>query len=356
MADRALISTRKGLFLFTKSGQYWAVAASHFAGEPVTLALHDPRDGALYAALRLGHFGPKLHRSDDGGATWTEVAAPAFPAETDGKPTLKQIWALAAGGADEPGVIWAGGIPAGLFRSEDKGASWKLVDALWNVPDRTRWFGGGYDEAGIHSILRDPRDSRHLTVGLSCGGVWETKDAGASWATRTNGLYAVYTPPEQKYDAAIQDPHCVARCEAAPDVMWIQHHNGTFRSEDGGAHWQEMHPPISNFGFAVAAHPGEPGTAWFAPADSDMRRAPMNGRVVVNRTRDGGKSFETIGEGLPGEHAYDLIYRHGLAVDESGERLAMGSTTGGLWFSNDGGDGWSMAPARLPPIYAVAFA
>lgn len=356
MAERALISTRKGLFVFARSGQGWSLATSHFAGTPVTLALHDPRDGALYAALRHGHFGPKLHRSDDGGSSWIEVATPVFPPEADGKPSLKQVWALAGGGAEEPGVIWAGGIPAGLFRSEDKGASWKQIDALWNVPDRAKWFGGGYDEAGIHSILRDPRDSKHVTVGLSCGGVWETADAGATWTTRTNGLYAVYSPPEQKFDPAIQDPHCVALCDGAPDVMWIQHHNGTFRSENGGADWREIHPPVSNFGFAVAAHPVQAGTAWFAPAHSDMRREPVDGRVVVNRTRDGGNTFETIGEGLPSRHAYDLVYRHGLVVDESGERLAMGSTTGGLWFSDDSGDSWNQSTARLPPIYAVAFA
>lgn len=355
MADRALISTRKGLFVFNKTTDGWAIAESHFAGEPVTLALYDPRDGALYAALRHGHFGPKFHRSDDGGKSWSEIAVPAFPADADGKPTLKQVWALCAGGPEEPGVIWAGGIPAGLFRSQDKGASWTLIDPLWNVPDRPKWAGGGYDEAGIHSILRDPRDSKHVTVALSSGGVWETKDAGASWATRTSGLYAVYVPPEQKGDPAVQDPHCIARCAASPDVLWMQHHNGMFRSEDGGANWAELHPPVSNFGFAVAAHPSKSGTAWFAPASSDMMRA-ADGRVVVNRTRDGGRSFDTIGEGLPAEHAYDLVYRHGLAVDESGERLVMGSTTGGLWFSGDGGDSWAMAPARLPPVYAVTFA
>ena len=70
---------------------------------------------------------------------------------------------------------------------------------------------------------------------------------------------------------------------------------------------------------------------------------------------DGGKSFTTFSAGLPQEHAYDLIYRHGLEVDEGGERLAMASTTGGLWFSDDGGGSWTGVSARLPPVYAVRF-
>lgn len=352
MADQALISTRKGLFVFHRKNGDWNVTANHFGGAAVTLTFRDPRDGAMYAALRHGHFGPKLHRSDDGGANWIEVAVPAFAEGLDGKPTLKQIWALETG---KDGVLWAGGIPAGLFRSDDKGASWQLVDALWQVPTRSKWFGGGYDEAGIHSISCDPHDAAHVIVAISCGGVWETRDGGASWTARTKGMIAPYVPPEQSEDPDVQDPHRMVHCASDPDVLWVQHHGGVFHSRNCGAEWQELHPPVSNFGFAVAVHPSRPETAWFAPAHSDQRREPVDGRVVVNRTSDGGKTFETISRGLP-DQAYDLVYRHGLAVDDSGERLAMGSTTGGLWFSGDGGDGWTMAKTRLPPIYAVAFA
>jgi hypothetical protein len=92
------------------------------------------------------------------------------------------------------------------------------------------------------------------------------------------------------------------------------------------------------------------------PADKDERRVPLEGKLVVARTRDGGKSFSVLGNGLPQEHAYDLVYRHGLAVDSSGERLAIGSTTGGLWVSEDQGDRWRSISAHLPPIYALRFA
>jgi len=61
-------------------------------------------------------------------------------------------------------------------------------------------------------------------------------------------------------------------------------------------------------------------------------------------------------EGLPQENAYDLVYRHGLAVDETGDRLVMGSTTGSLWVSEDQGDSWQCLSTQLPPIDAVRFA
>lgn len=270
-------------------------------------------------------------------------------------PTLKQIWALDAGSAAQPGRLWAGTIPGALFRSDDRGASWSLVDTLWNVPERANWFGGGYDEPGIHSILVDPRDADHIIAGVSCGGAWATRDAGATWECRATGMFAEYMPPERRDDPTIQDPHRIVACATAPDVLWAQHHNGVFRSTDGGGRW-EAAPAArpSTFGFAVAVHPSQPDTAWFVPAIKDERRVPVDARLVVSRTSDGGKTFDVFDRGLPSP-SYDLVYRHCLDVDRTGRTLAMGSTTGGLWISEDSGETWKAVDARLPPVYAVRF-
>ncbi len=88
---------------------------------------------------------------------------------------------------------------------------------------------------------------------------------------------------------------------------------------------------------------------------ADQQRVPMGGVLVVNRTHDGGRSFETLRTGLPREYCYDLIYRHGLVLSATGQRLLMGSTTGSLWASDDGGECWTSVAAHLPPIYAVRF-
>lgn len=364
MNDRALVATRKGLFELVRNNGRWSIEESGFLGEPVSMMLHDRRDGTLYAALNLGHFGVKLHRRDRGGNAWTEVAVPAYPPQPEprGKDVewkLAMIWSLAAGGADEPGVLWAGTLPGGLFRSRDRGESWELVRSLWEVPERSEWFGGGYDVPGIHSICVDPSDSRHVLAGISCGGAWVTQDGGASWTVRVSGMRAAYMPPERAEDPSIQDPHLIVQCAAAPDVYWCQHHNGIWRSADGAASWQEIglaaRPVASDFGFAVAAHPRDPLTAWFVPAVADQKRIPVNAALCVTRTRDGGKSFEALRDGLPQLQCYDLVYRHGLAVSDDGNTLLMGSTTGGLWLSENGGDAWQEMSTTLPPIYAVRF-
>jgi hypothetical protein len=360
-----LVASRKGLFVWEGAGTGWRIAALHFAGEPVTSVLADPRDGHWYAALRLGHFGVKLHRSADRGRSWAEVAAPAFPPKPAEGPmaddttpwSVDLVWSMAAGGADEPGVLWAGCLPAGLFRSEDRGASWSLNRPLWEEPGRREWFGGGYDHAGIHSIVVDPRDARHLTLAISCGGVWQTRDAGTSWSLTAQGMKADYLPAESADDGNTQDPHALVQCRAQPDALWVQHHCGIYRSTDGGALWQPITAPApSGFGFAVACDPGNPQRAWFVPAQADVCRIPVDGRMVVLRTDDGGRSFQAFGDGLPQTHAYHLVYRHALDVDATGRVLAMGSTTGGLWVSADAGEHWQELSRDLPPLSTVRFA
>jgi hypothetical protein len=187
--------------------------------------------------------------------------------------------------------------------------------------------------------------------------LWASTDAGASWQIINHGMYGEYLPPEVRGEPIAQDIHRLSRCAARPEVVWCQHHNGVFRSDDSGANWEELTAiQPAKFGFAVAAHPQDPETAWFIPAVKDERRIPVDAKVVVARTEDGGRSFEVLREGLPQRNAYDLVYRHALAVDESGDWLAFGSTSGGLWLSENGGNSWAPLDARLPPIAAVRFA
>jgi hypothetical protein len=366
--ERLFVATRKGLFTVERAPSRWEVTRVAFEGDNVPMLLPDVRDGTLYAAIGHGHFGSKLHRSEDGGRNFVEIAAPAYPPKPEGeidldpvrgselKWSLELVWSLEAGGPDRPGRLWAGTIPGGLFRSDDRGESWQLMRSLWDRPERKKWFGGGMDRPGIHSIAVDPRDSDHVLVGISCGGIWRTRDAGATFTLEGEGLRADYVPPEKAQDKNTQDPHRVVCCRANPDVVWVQHHNGIFRSENGGESFSELHTASpSAFGFALAAHPHDPQTAWFVPAVKDDKRIPVDRRLVVMQTRDGGKTFDVKARGLPDRFAYDVVYRHGLDVDGSGTLLALGSTTGNLWISDDGGDSFSVVSQHLPPIYALRF-
>src|SRR5688500_598580 len=130
MPQALLVATRKGLFTYRPNGETLVLEDTAFLGDPVTIALRDPRDGATYAGLNLGHFGCKLHRREADG-TWRELTAPAFPPKPDDAPVVRdpmrgeevpwkvqQIWALAPD-YSQPGGLWCGTIPGGLFHSTD---------------------------------------------------------------------------------------------------------------------------------------------------------------------------------------------------------------------------------------------
>lgn len=366
MATKIHIGSRKGLVSVSRGARGWEVDGLTMDAIPITAILDRGPDRPLVVGASHGHFGPKLFATTDGGATVTDLGVPEHPALAEGEdpdvdPNRREVvpratdllWSLAAA---TDGTLWCGTMPGGLFSSADDGRTWQINQALWDLPSRPDWFGGGFDNPAIHSVVTDPRSPQRLTVGISCGGAWRTEDGGHTWAAGT-GMAARYMPPDRIDDPTIQDPHRIVRSPIDPDVLWCQHHSGIFRSVDDARTWIEVpEAGPSTFGFAVATHPHQADTAWFVPAVADETRIPVDGRLVVTRTRDGGASFDVLGTGLPAANCWDLVYRHALAVDESGEVLAMGSTTGNLWVSEDGGDSWSHLSAHLPPIAVVEFA
>ena len=387
MTERILVGSRKGSFLVSKSGGRWRPSLVGHAGAGVNFVAADPDTGTFWAALGHGHWGAKLSRSTDGGASWEDAPQitypegarhylPPPPTETgpgEGAPTLKpatllKLWVLAFG---PDGRMFVGTIPGGLFVSEDGGESFELNRGLWDHDSRggdlfegegngtTKWFGTPAAEGefapGLHSIVVDPRDPDRWLVAISTAGVFETTDGGKSWRTRNKGLVMDYSPnPTDEW--AGHDPHALVLCPGQPDHLWQQNHCGVFCSDDGGANWSKKSHPESgvHFGFPVAVDPNDGRTAWLVPGRSDMQRITVDGGLFVARTEDGGATWTRLCEGLPQEHAYDVVYRH--ALDNRGDVLAFGTTTGNLYVSEDRGESWQTVANNLPPVYSVRFA
>lgn len=386
---RVLVGTRKGTFFVEKQHGAWAPRLVGHAGVGVNFVTRDPHTGTLWAALGHGHWGAKLSRSEDDGATWTDATQIKYPpgarylAPPDPDPnaseedtpkgptprdaTLLKLWVIAFGA---PGQIHIGTIPGGLFSSLDGGDSFELNRPLWNHESRggdlfsgpgngqTHWFGTPASEGefapGIHSIAVDPRNPQRMLVAISTAGVLETIDGGKTWQGRNQGMLNDYLPdPAAEWG---HDPHFVTHCAAAPDHVWQQNHSGVFYSSDGARSWHKVSRPEQgvHFGFPVAVDAQDGKTAWLVPGKADMQRMAIDGRLFVARTRDGGQTWQELRSGLPQQHAYDVVYRH--ALDSSARHVAFGSTTGNLYLSEDDGESWSTVANNLPPIYSVRFA
>jgi hypothetical protein len=359
MDKKLLLGTRKGLLILHKNGSGWQVESEHFKGVPVSHAMRDPRTGTLWACLDHGHWGTKLHRSNDMGATWEEIEAPKYPEGATRPPEDKDpasttyIWMVQPGGNDEPNRLYVGTEPAGLFVSDDGGNTFQLMETLWQQPSRNNWFGGGRDHPGVCSIIVDPRDSRHITIGISVGGVYETVDGGETWHARNKGLFADYLP--DPYAEFGHDPHFMLASPSNPDVLWQQNHCGVFRSCDRGQTWTNLSQeggPVY-FGFAIALDAQNEEVAWVVPAVSAEYRVPVDCALVVCRTEDGGKTWQQFRTGLPQQNAYDIVFRH--AMDITDETLAFGTTAGNVYVSDDRGETWDNITQNLAVVYSVRF-
>jgi len=362
-----LVGTRKGAWIFQgdRARRAWRVDGPHLLGQVVNHLVMDPRDGrTLLMAARTGHLGPTIFRSTDLGHTWTEATRPpAFPkvSDADGGRAVSHTFWLEPGAASEPGVWWAGSSPPGLFRSEDGGVTWQSV-AGWNDnPMYSKWVpadSGTPDGPLLNQIAIDPRDTRHMYVATSTGGVFESSDGAATWRPLNRGVEAIFLPdPYPEYG---QDAHYLAVPRLRPDRIYQQNHCGIYRIDRPSEVWERiglnMPAEVGDIGFSIVAHPRDADSAWVFPMDgSDVwPRTSPGGRPAVYRTRDAGESWERHDNGFPRDQGWFTVKRQAFAIDDQDPvGLYLGTTGGELWTGSDEGASWRQIAAHLPEIYSV---
>jgi photosystem II stability/assembly factor-like uncharacterized protein len=354
-----LVGTRRGLFRYLSDpdGENWRRAGFHIDGYEVFHATLDARSGHAYAAAVHPVWGTHVYRSDDVGATWEPCEArPVFPESAGRKVTA--VWHLALGPAPHGGVrLYAGVQPAGLFHSDDRGASWHWNARLDEHPTRSSWqpARGGL---ALHSIQPDPVDPDRVFVALSAGGCYRTDDGGASWSAINAGVRADFLPEPRP--VAGQCVHSIRLHPTDRLRIYQQNHCGTSRSDDGGDRWIEISDGLpSDFGYVIGIDPTDPDRCWVIPEEGSHLRSVCERKLRVYETTDAGASWEPRTGGLPQEDAWVTVLREAFATvdtldgpDGRERGVFFGTATGHLYAAPDARN-WSAVATHLPKILSV---
>ncbi|MYH60202.1 MAG: exo-alpha-sialidase [Boseongicola sp. SB0675_bin_26] len=377
MTVSLLVGTTKGLFLVTSEDRAeWSVDGPHCNLWPINHAIGNPGTGVIWAAGGGDWEGAGVWRSEDRGASWTlsnlaHGQSEAFFAENeevaklfDWKPSppapftgeMSALWSLGRVGDR----LYAGSKPAMLLASDDGGETWEKVSSLSDHPSVEDWQPGA---AGLvlHTIVADPGNPEKFWLAISAAGVFATEDGGATW-DRRNRLSNAEACGHHDHPAAPRDGqtgHCVhnmVRADGTGDLLYQQNHHGVYRSRDGGRSWDDITEGLpSTFGFPVHVHPRDGATIWTLPLNGDgIGRYPPDAAAAVWKSTDGGESWAAKRAGLPQDGCYFTVLRQAMSGDAGDPAgIYFGTNSGSVFASADEGETWDEVARHLPTILCV---
>ena len=258
----------------------------------------------------VGTVGGGLSQSPDGGETWNRIRTP-LPGECS-------IRALAVY-PDNPHRILAGS-DNGIFRAEDNGATWEMLDSpmdgtqIWSIavdpvdpdiifagtrPDAFRSKDGGKNweklslgltnpcPVGIPrttNMIVDPRDHRTVWAGIEVDGIYKSLDGGDSWVHL----------PELGPDPFHGDIHGMALSVTQPRAIYATTPYGIATSTDEGESWDYHEFPKYDendkwsYCRGMLLKADNPNVIFVGNGDTMQG---MTGDIRLSR--DGGKSWDT---------------------------------------------------------------
>ncbi|HVT01955.1 MAG TPA: glycoside hydrolase [Thermoanaerobaculia bacterium] len=182
--QRPDLSTGDGIYKSTDAGKTWSHLGLRDAQQIPMIAI-DPRNPNRLFVAALGHpYGPNeergIFRSDDGGITFQKVlyknenvGAMDVALDPSSPATVYAVLWEARNGPWENGYFTGPGV--GLFKSTDSGATWKQL---------TNGLPGTADGVGRIGIEVSPGDTKRLFAVVASkkkAGVYRSNDAGESW-------------------------------------------------------------------------------------------------------------------------------------------------------------------------------
>jgi photosystem II stability/assembly factor-like uncharacterized protein len=291
----------------------------------VTALAVDPHNGELaYAATENNG----LRTTSDCGRTWSRGG------EGIDRPLHSCVAVSRAHRDGDAGAVYVGTELAGLYRSEDAGATFTELTALQDVPSKPTWsFPPKPNTNHVVSLDTDPEDPERIYVGIELGGIIRSEDGGQSFIDAN----------------AIQDldPHQIRTHPMAPGRIYEGGGSSYCESLDHGESWTrdiEAMPDDIRYFFTLAVDPGDPDTMIISSA-----RDPFTGHKAV----PGAVAWSTVYRKTADRDWHELTTVNGLPPQEDTPMPVLATdeeTAGEFWYatnpaavyrSSDSGESWT---------------
>ncbi|MFZ2077014.1 MAG: hypothetical protein WAV38_10300 [Xanthobacteraceae bacterium] len=246
----------------------------------------------------------------------------------------------------------AGGSPVSIYRSEDRGASWKrLPDPHLPVHAKMPF------SCRVMRFARHPGRRGEIFAVLEGSGVMRSTDSGESWSDCSADLLRLAEAEPRLRSKLVSDTeaegmldgHAVCISAADSDSIIIAARMGLFRSQDQGKTWQDMRvdsfSPFT-YGRDIKVSPQDPNTLY---ACLSVAASSKDGALY--RSQDVGKTWQRFDKVTPHGTLMSVGLHHGDA-----KQVYVAARYGEVFGTHDGGESWLKMPLPqgVQHTYALA--
>ncbi len=325
-----------GVFRRSVNGGAWEHVFGDY--ETYSVFVHPSDPSRVFAGTADG-----VYRSVDHGASFQRAGFPD---------ANKQVWSFLVSD-DNPDRMYAGASPIDVYRSDDRGASWRRLPN----PGIVERCSGPFAPRVMRLVQRPGRPNE-IYAALEIAGSMRTMDGGETWEDLSDDLVRLSELPHlsssivQKVTKAegMLDGHAITICPAKPDEPIIACRMGLFRTANGGQTWEDMELKRfspTTYGRDVKASPHDPKTVYAALS---VAAASHDGGVY--RSTDAGETWKRFDK----VQVHGTIMSIGLHTSDPKQVYIGARYKGEVFGTQDGGATWAEMPlpGTVKDIYSVA--
>ena len=327
-SNRILVGTREGVVTVERqSSSQWQIAQRAITDRHISAIITEPESRLIFA----GAFQGGVTVSADEGRTWE--------ARNQGM-TQDNVYSLAAKRMNGNVRLFAGTEPAHLFVSDDLAKSWTELSALRSVPSVPKWSFPAPPHIGhVKHINFDPENPSTIYASVEVGGLLRSIDGGENW---------------QEFPGLYEDVHRLMIHPSDATFLYAVTGHGLYTGPERGARWEQWtrrEDEIGGYPDGFVFRPSDPKLMFMTAAQD----APGTWRTThfagarISRSKDGGKSWEILNNGLPDRLQASI---EAFCLEEAGAATSIyaATTAGEIYCSDDLGDSWQVIVKGLAPI------